>query len=54
MPIIGKQLGHKAAATTARYAHIAANPARQAVDQIGELMQQFLKGQEKEKATVAA
>ena len=54
LPIIGKLLGHTQAATTARYAHIAANPARQAVDQIGELMQQFLRGQEKEKATVAA
>jgi integrase len=43
LPIIGKLLGHTQAATTARYAHIAANPAREAIDKIGEVMQLLLR-----------
>ncbi len=35
LPIIGKLLGHKQAATTARYAHLDADPMRRAVDTIG-------------------
>jgi integrase len=42
LPIIGKLLGHTQAATTARYAHIAANPARDAVEQVGNVMQALL------------
>jgi integrase len=35
LPIIGKLLGHAQAATTARYAHLDADPMRRAVDTIG-------------------
>ena len=35
LPIIGKLLGHTQAATTARYAHLANDPVRQAVETIG-------------------
>jgi integrase len=35
LPIIGKLLGHTQAATTARYAHLDADPLRRAVDTIG-------------------
>ncbi len=38
LPIIGKLLGHTQAETTQRYAHLAANPVRQATDRIsGEI-----------------
>ena len=33
--MIGKLLGHKQAATTARYAHLDADPLRRAADTIG-------------------
>ncbi|WP_022729412.1 tyrosine-type recombinase/integrase [Fodinicurvata sediminis] len=35
LPIIGKLLGHQQVATTARYAHLAADPVQQAADLIG-------------------
>ena len=35
LPIIGKLLGHTQPATTARYAHLANDPVRQAVETIG-------------------
>ncbi|MFC4352175.1 tyrosine-type recombinase/integrase [Fodinicurvata halophila] len=35
LPIIGKLLGHQQAATTARYAHLAADPVQQAANLIG-------------------
>ena len=35
LPIIGKLLGHKQAATTARYAHLDVNPLRRASEHIG-------------------
>lgn len=35
LPVIGKALGHKAAATTARYAHVAPDPVREAVEAVG-------------------
>ena len=35
LPIIGKLLGHSQPATTARYAHLDADPMRRAVDTIG-------------------
>lgn len=35
LPVVGKLLGHKQAATTARYAHIADDPLRAAADKIG-------------------
>jgi integrase len=36
LPIVGKLLGHTAPTTTARYAHLDANPLRRASDRIGE------------------
>ena len=36
LPIVGKLLGHTQAATTARYAHLDADPLRRAADLIGE------------------
>ena len=36
LPIIGALLGHKNAATTARYAHLASDPLRAANDAVGE------------------
>jgi integrase len=35
LPIIGKMLGHNHVATTQRYAHLAADPVKEAVDKIG-------------------
>jgi integrase len=35
LPIIGKMLGHNHATTTQRYAHLAADPVKDAVDKIG-------------------
>jgi site-specific recombinase XerD len=35
LPIIGALLGHTQPATTARYAHLAADPLKQATDLIG-------------------
>ncbi len=35
LPILGKMLGHTQASTTQRYAHLAADPVREAVDRIG-------------------
>lgn len=35
LPMVGKLLGHKNQATTARYAHLDANPLRRAADEIG-------------------
>lgn len=39
LPIIGALLGHAQAATTARYAHLAADPLRQAANLIGERLE---------------
>lgn len=36
LPIIGKLLGHTQVQTTARYAHLAADPVRTAADQVSE------------------
>jgi site-specific recombinase XerD len=35
LPIIGKTLGHRQAATTQRYAHLADDPVRNAVERAG-------------------
>ena len=35
LPIIGKLLGHRGTATTARYAHLADDPVKAAADTIG-------------------
>jgi integrase len=44
LPIIGKMLGHTQAATTQRYAHLAADPVREATDKIGEVIAKALGG----------
>ncbi len=49
LPIIGKLLGHTQAATTQRYAHLAANPVRQAADRISGEIAAAMSGQQKGK-----
>ncbi len=44
LPIIGKMLGHTQAATTQRYAHLAADPVKEATDKIGETIAAALQG----------
>ena len=44
LPIIGKMLGHTQAATTQRYAHLAADPVKEATDKIGETIAAALWG----------
>jgi integrase len=44
LPIIGKLLGHSQAATTARYAHLDADPLRRAVDTIGATISAAMDG----------
>ena len=44
LPIIGALLGHTQAATTARYAHLADDPLRQASDAIGRRIDAAMKG----------
>ena len=45
LPIIGKLLGHTQAATTQRYAHLAADPLRAANEAIGERIAAAMKGE---------
>ena len=42
LPMIGKLLGHTQVQTTARYAHLAADPVRSAADSIASFLQQAL------------
>jgi len=51
LPIIGKLLGHTQAATTQRYAHLAADPVRQAADRISGEIAAALNGQAKGQVT---
>ena len=44
LPIIGKLLGHTQAATTARYAHLDADPMRRAVNTIGATITAAMEG----------
>lgn len=44
LPMIGKLLGHSHAATTQRYAHLAADPVKQAMDQVGATIALALQG----------
>ena len=45
LPIIGKLLGHSQPATTARYAHLDADPLRRAVDTIGTTIDAAMRGE---------
>jgi integrase len=45
LPMIGKLLGHTQAATTERYAHLAADPIRAANEAIGERIAAAMKGE---------
>ena len=44
LPMIGKLLGHTQAATTERYAHLAADPVRAANEAIGERIAAAMRG----------
>jgi len=44
LPIIGKLLGHSQPTTTARYAHLDADPMRRAVDTIGATITAAMEG----------
>lgn len=44
LPIIGALLGHRSTSTTARYAHLANDPLREAADRIGATIQAHLEG----------
>jgi integrase len=48
LPIIGKLLGHSQPSTTARYAHLDADPMRRAVDTIGATISAAMGGQKAE------
>jgi integrase len=47
LPIIGKLLGHTQPVTTQRYAHLAADPMRQAAERIGATIEAALAGRPK-------
>jgi integrase len=47
LPVIGKLLGHSQAQTTARYAHLSADPLQQANRRIGEEITRAMKGASK-------
>jgi integrase len=47
LPILGKLLGHTQAATTARYAHLDADPLRTASDKIGNAIAAAMEGRPK-------
>ena len=51
LPIIGGLLGHKSVQTTARYAHLAQNPLRQATDMVGAILTTASKPQENKEET---
>jgi site-specific recombinase XerD len=44
LPIIGKLLGHTQPVTTQRYAHLAADPMREAAEKIGASLNAALSG----------
>jgi len=49
LPVIGALLGHTQAATTQRYAHLAANPVKQAADQVAILIDGAMRAPAKHK-----
>ena len=44
LPIIGKLLGHSVPPTTARYGHVAPDPAKFAADRVGAAMEGMMRG----------
>ncbi|MDK9720521.1 MAG: tyrosine-type recombinase/integrase [Rhodospirillales bacterium] len=52
LPIIGKALGHAQSVTTQRYAHIAADPVRHAVERAGNAIMGMVKGRGAEVVTL--
>jgi len=46
LPMIGKLLGHTQAQTTARYAHLAADPIKEAAERIAESISEAMRGEE--------
>ena len=46
LPMIGKLLGHTQPATTARYAHLAADPLRAASNRIGSEITAIMNGKD--------
>jgi hypothetical protein len=44
LPIIGKMLGHTQAATTHRYAHLASDPVKAAVNSVAEKIAAAMQG----------
>ena len=51
LPVIGKLLGHSQPQTTARYAHLADDPARQAVETIGAEIEAAMSGRKPQPPT---
>ena len=45
LPMIGKLLGHTQARTTARYAHLAADPVRAATERVGAALVGMMRGE---------
>ncbi len=52
LPMIGRLLGHTQAATTQRYAHLAADPVRAANEAIGQRIAAAMKGERESGAEV--
>ena len=52
LPMIGKLLGHTQVATTARYAHLAADPVKAAADHVLTAIARSILGEGQEKAAV--
>ena len=52
LPLVGKLLGHRDPKTTARYAHIADDPARAAADQIAQTIEKAIKNEDRRENVV--
>ena len=52
LPMIGKLLGHTQVQTTARYAHLAADPVKAAAESVSSTIANSLRGEQAEKAVV--
>jgi integrase len=50
LPMIGKLLGHTQVQTTARYAHLAADPVKAAAEQVSAVIAQAVGGEDRSKA----